>query len=743
VAQDAKQVPAGMHDEALRLRTALRDLVAISAVPAAWVGREPHAIAAEFADVLVHTLRLDFVFVRLLDPTDNAAIDVTRGNGWPGFSQWLQRRVTEGGGSPPREIVSDTGGDVDQGRGIVIPIGANSEGGLVAAACYRAGFPGDIEQLFLSIAANHAATAFQNACLIAERRRAEEALRQARDELEMKVAERTAELRRMLKVSQAISGEIVQDKLLDTLMRTAMEQAGAQRGLLLLASEAEPTIKAKATITDDAVVVQVRDEPVTTTMLPDSVLHYVMRTRESVILDDAVNEGSFSSDRYIRQHLVRSVLCLPLINQGEFIGVLYLENNLTPRLFAPARIAVLTFLASQAAVTLENARLYRDLGEREAKIRRLVDANIVGIFIWNIEGQILEANDEFLRIVGYDRDDLSSGRLRWTNLTPRNWLDLDEQKWVPLIKLSGVLQPFEKEYFRKDGSRVPVLIGAATFKESAQQCVAFVLDLTERKRAEAEARDSERRYREVQMSLAHAHRVTTMGQLAASISHEIRQPIGATATNAQAGLRWLCAQPPHLEEAREAFDRIVKDAMRASEVTNRIRGLVKNAPSHREPLQINEAIGEVVALTHDQIRRSSVSLRMELAEDLPLVDGDCIQLQQVMLNLIMNALEAMSAVDDGPRELVISTGKDGTCGVVIAVRDSGPGVAAENVERVFEPFYTTKATGMGMGLSICRSMVEAHGGRLWVSANAPRGAVFQFTVPSPPSGAAVNGMEPL
>jgi C4-dicarboxylate-specific signal transduction histidine kinase len=243
------------------------------------------------------------------------------------------------------------------------------------------------------------------------------------------------------------------------------------------------------------------------------------------------------------------------------------------------------------------------------------------------------------------------------------------------------------------------------------------------------ARDSEQRYREVQMMLAHANRVTTMGHLAASICHEIRQPMTANAVNAQAGLSWLSARPPNLEEARLAFDRIIDSAMRAGEIATRIRGLFKNVPPCNERLQINEAIDEVIALTRGEADKHNVSIRMLLADDLPLVEGDRVQLQQVMLNLVVNAIEATSMIDQGPRELTVSTGKDDTGNVNIAVLDSGPGVAPKNVERLFEAFYTTKAAGMGMGLSICRSIVEAHGGRIWVSAVVPHGAAFQFTIP--------------
>ena len=206
--------------------------------------------------------------------------------------------------------------------------------------------------------------------------------------------------------------------------------------------------------------------------------------------------------------------------------------------------------------TEENVQLHSDLEERDKKIRRLFDADIIGIIIWNLEGRILEANDAFLRMTGYDREDLASGRVNRMDLTPAPWHDRDART-VAELKMIGTVQPFEKEYFRKDGSRLPVLSGGALFEASGNQGVSFVLDLTERKRAEAEARESERRYRETLMELAHANRVTSMGQLTASIAHEVNQPITAAVINAEAALRWLSAQPPDLEEVREALGHIV------------------------------------------------------------------------------------------------------------------------------------------------------------------------------------------
>jgi C4-dicarboxylate-specific signal transduction histidine kinase len=332
--------------------------------------------------------------------------------------------------------------------------------------------------------------------------------------------------------------------------------------------------------------------------------------------------------------------------------------------------------------------------------------------------------------VGYDRDDLNSGRVRWTDLTPQEWRERSEQALEEIRKKGGA-QPYEKEYIRKDGSRVPVMIGGTTFELNGKEGVAFVLDLTERKRAEQEARDSERRYRDVQAELAHANRVATMGQLTASIAHEVRQPIAATITNAEAGLRWLKAQPPDLDAIRQTFDLIVNDAIRADEVIGRIRILIKRAPRRKELVNINEAIRDVIELTRGEAMRQEVSVTTRLADGFPLIEGDRVELQQVLLNLVVNAIEAMTTVSDGVRELLIGTEEADSGHMLVAVRDSGPGFTPESAERVFAPFYTTKSTGLGMGLSICRSIIEAHGGRLWASANEPHGAVFQFTVPIP------------
>jgi PAS domain S-box-containing protein len=357
---------------------------------------------------------------------------------------------------------------------------------------------------------------------------------------------------------------------------------------------------------------------------------------------------------------------------------------------------------------------YGDLQEREAKVRRLIDSSIIGILIGNPDGSVQEANQAFLRIVGYDQADLEAGRLRRTELTPPDWHERDAQA-VAEMRATGTAQPFEKEYFRKDGSRVSVLIGGAILDERRDTVVIFAVDLTERKRAEAE--------------LVHANRVTTMGELTASIAHEVNQPLAALLTNAETAIRWLGHQPPNLEKAKPSIERVINEGKRAADIVSRIRDLFKKVPVRKEKLGINEIILGVLGLTRVPMSEHDVRSKMQLSEGLPPVSGDRVQLQQVILNLTMNAIEAMGEVSGRSRELLIRTGNAEPGGVLVTVSDSGPGLPPAKPEQIFNAFYTTKASGLGMGLSICRSIVEAHGGRLWATPNQPYGAVFHMMLP--------------
>ena len=658
------------------------------------------------------------------------------------------------------------------------------------------------------------------------------------------------DLTTMLKVSHAISSEIVLDKLVDTLLRTAVEHAGAERGLLILPQGGDLLIQAEAITAGSSVNITLISRPVSSAELPEQVVQYAARTHENVILDDASQRSSFSDDDYILRQHSRSILCLPLVKQRNLIALLYLENNLAAGVFTGRRIAVLNVLASAAAISLENGLLYRELQEREAKIRRLVDANIVGIFIWDFAGRILEANDAFLHLVGYEQEDLAAGRLRWTELTPAEWIDRDDRALADL-RAVGSTQPYHKEFSHKDGSRIPVLIGGALFEAGGNDGVSFVLNLSEQQRAEQALRLSEsylaqsqrlahigswafdvsakklvflseewyrlygfdpndsmptweqrlqqihpedlprfqaaveraiagrseldvefrilrarsavryvrsigrpildptgavtqlvgvtmdvtesrqaeeerEKLRRTQAELAHMNRLSTLGELTASLAHEIKQPIGAAVTNAEAAVRLLDRDRPDIAEAREAALEMAKDIRRAADIIDRVRMLYQKGSLKPESVDVNELIREMVVMLENEAHRHSVTINADLTAGLPQVMADRVQLQQVLMNLLQNGIEAMRAAS-GELSIRSQLADDGQ--LLISVTDTGVGLPTENTDKMFDAFFTTKPQGTGLGLAISRSIVKSHGGRIWATPNSGRGATFHISLP--------------
>jgi len=1132
------------------LRTALRDLVALSTIPAAWVGREPSTIAAGLADVLVGSLRLDFAFVRLGDPNGGAAVDVTRGDAWKAFPEWLERHRPAVGRSWRKEILPDVGAGVERCRGLVVPIGVNADAGLVAVACDRTDFPTETDQLLLSVAANHAATAFQSARLIHERLRAEAALRQARDELALKVTEGTDELRRITAELQAILdaspigivlfrrdqtvqrcnpaferlvgwtaddivgrrvplGEDIEKRWTpfvaqldrgegfsgleirirrkdgsefdaalagapladeqgrpagvvaniedisdrkraeEALRRSETYLAEAQRlshtgswaldiatGELTHSSEENFRLfgfdpQSDRPSTDEfrqrihpedrervAAIVEkaVRDgmefEADYRIVLPDGTVKCLHAVGHSVLnaagdlvqfvgtsMDvterrraeaehqahlwflesmDWVNRamqgtndleqmmsdvldvvlsvfncdrswlvhpcdpdaaswnvpmehtrlevpGAFALGRELpvdpdiarafrtvrassspvrfgpasghplpaeaaKRFSIQSMLAMAIYPKGDEPYMLGLHQCSYARAWTPQEERLFQEIGRRLEDALTSLLMFRSLRESERRLEEAQRISHVGYwerdlatnrYTWSDEnyrifglrpqerrlsfddvqallhpadrdmraaavaealrggrrydveyrvvrpdgevrfvrsegdvvrdgsGRLLrvfgtvqditerkraehrrmaqhavthilaeattleEATPSILRAVcdclGWDlgalwRDDREAGVLRciemWrkesvevpdfeaasrestlkpgVGLPGRAWLSrkpafipdvvqdanflrapiaaregLHAALAIPILlggEVLGVMEFFSHEIRRPDPNLLNIM---ATIGSQIGQFI-------ERKRAE----DALHR---AQAELAHVTRVATLGELTASIAHEINQPLAAVVNNATACVHWLAAQ--NLEEARQSAEAVIADGHRAGEIIARIRALATKAPSRKDWVDVNETILEVVALARSEVQSNGVSLRARLAEDLPLILGDRIQLQQVLLNLIINAIEAMNEVSDAPRELFIASAKDDSQGVLVAVRDSGPGLDLGGLDRLFHAFYTTKPQGMGMGLAISRSIVEAHGGRLWATAHVPHGAVFQFTLP--------------
>ncbi len=562
-------------------------------------------------------------------------------------------------------------------------------------------------------------------------------------------------------------------------------------------------------------------------------------------------------------------LLVPFYVDGKAVGTIWGIMHSDRRLFDSEDERIMSSLGQFASVayrtvaSIDNLKVQIAAREKaetallelakglEAKIQCLVAANVIGIVIFHLDGSITEANEAFLQIVQYDCEDFGAGRVRWTDLTPTEWRDRDERA-IAELNATGVFKPFEKEYFRKDGSRVPILLGGALFEKGGNEGVAFVLDLSEQKRAEVAFRRVEQQARSIvdaaldavvvmdgegiitewnkqaeetfgwtrpealsrrmtetiipaqyrlshkrglaqffktgqgavlnrrieitalrrdgtefpvelsitplksgdtwtfssfirditarkqaqedlrnaQAELAHVNRVMTMGELAASIAHEVNQPLAAIVASGDSCTAWLAAEPPNLDKARAAAGRVIQAATQASEIVQRIRALFKKTTASTASVNVNALIEDTISLLRHETQRHDIFLRTELDAGVPLVRADRVQLQQVILNLVMNAIESTAGVDRERRRLVIQSALSSTGELLVAVKDAGPGIDAEQAERLFTPFFTTKPQGIGMGLPISRSIIEAHGGRLWAEKNEPHGAVFQFVLPT-------------
>jgi signal transduction histidine kinase len=547
-----------------------------------------------------------------------------------------------------------------------------------------------------------------------------------------------------IKASQALSSELLLSRLIETLVRIAVEHAGAQRALLLLLRANEPRIEAEAVRVHDTVEVSLRDASVTPADLPQLALHHVLRTREPVLLDDASGNSSYSEDEYVRLRGLRSVLCLPIV-RTRLLGVLYLENELTPRAFTPDRVALLELLASQAAISLENARLYTELQQenRENKwalegLRRREDAfrrreeflkeaqrlSLTGGFAWRVPSDEILWSQQLYRIFEFNPAVPVTLELIGSRVHPEDLAMLGDM----LERARNEAADFEYEHrlLMPDGSVKYVhLVGHATRDSNGRlEYIGAAQDVTQNRLAQ-------NALSKAQSELAHVARVTSLGALTASIAHEVNQPLSGIITNANTCLRMLAADPPNIDGARETARRAIRDGNRASDVITRLRALFTKQGTASEALDLNEAAREVIALSLSELQRGRVILRAELTENLPPVSGDRVQLQQVILNLLLNAADAMSGVEDRPRQLLIKTEREGEEGerVRLAVQDSGVGFEPSGVEQLFEAFYTTKSGGMGIGLSVSRSIIESHRGQLGAVPNEGPGATFWFSIP--------------
>jgi PAS domain S-box-containing protein len=461
----------------------------------------------------------------------------------------------------------------------------------------------------------------------------------------------------------------------------------------------------------------------------------VIRTRERVVLDDALIRNLYSEDEYVRQKRPRSVLCLPIVKQTKLVGALYLENNFASGVFTSDRVAVLELLASQAAISLENVQLYSDLQREnddrqraEEKLRRseayLTEAQRLirtGSFGWNVATGEIVWSEETFRIFGYEQTLSPTLNMALQRVHPEDLALV--QRTVDRVSSDGRDFDYEHRLLMPDGSITYVHVMAHTVRDASGRIefVGAVMDVTAAKRAEEELHKA-------QTELAHVTRMTTFGEVTASIAHEVNQPLTGIATYGDASLRWLDHDPPRLEEARSAIKQMISSARHASDVIGRIRVLSRKGVLERVPFDINKVIDDVTAMIRPEINIHHVSLRLDLGPSLPPAHGDRVQLQQVVMNLLMNGIQAMDPVTSRRRELRIRSRKRRPDQILVSIKDSGVGIELENADRLFNAFFTTKPDGMGLGLWICKSIIEQHGGRIWATRNSGAGSTVEFTL---------------
>jgi predicted ATPase/signal transduction histidine kinase len=517
----------------------------------------------------------------------------------------------------------------------------------------------------------------------------------------------------------AVSSELEVDALLHGLMKSSLQHAVADRGVLVLLG-AEPRVRAVARASDGALQIALQDRAPSSEDLPASVLHFVLRTHEKVLINDGTPPQTFASDRYFTGRTLRSLLCLPIVVRGRAVGALYLENSLTSRSFAASGLWLLDLLSAQAAISLENARLYASIRQAKAYMSHAESVGRTGSFSWKPSTGEHFWSDELYRIFEIEGE-VSLDRQR-ERIHPDDRALFERALLAPMLVGEG---PLEIRLVMPDGSLKQLSVVATllpTEAGGAPEYVGTVRDVTEAKRTEEALQRS-------RAALTDMTRIASLGEMAAAIAHEVNQPLAAIRLNSSACVRWLAEKQLNIEEARAAALRSARDAERAAAVIQRLRALFGKTGGPRELLDLNEAITEVVALVRSQLRASAATLQLELAPELPRPKADRVQLQQVLMNLLLNAADAMEGVDERPRRILVRSLATAEA-LEVEVRDNGTGVPKDVIDRVFDPFYTTKPRGMGIGLSVSRTIVESHGGVLAVRANADGpGATFTFSLP--------------
>jgi PAS domain S-box-containing protein len=696
--------PENPTDEITRLQRCIDDLVGICALPAVGVGADPSQVAGTLLDMLLNVLDLDLTFVRLRDPAGRPPIELVRvapsrepAPGPEEIDEMFDRQLGDDPRKwPPRMQKSVGGEDIFL---VPLPLGLRGELGVIVAACRRADFPRRTERLLLTVAANHAAIGLQEAWRTTEQK-------SAANERDRRVAQRAAELLAadeelrlrvgLLQHIPVAAWTIGPDGVPDFVNQSWLEYAGQTFDFVLSRSDGWMTA-----------------------------LHPEDRDRASRIFWDGIHSGEGftfearlrrAQDGAYRWHLNRAVALRDAEGKAlQFVGTSTDIEDLKR--------------------SEENAkRAETKLRESEHNLRQMTET-IPGM-LWGAtaNGMIDYCNARLLDYAGVPADEIMGDG--WTKLLHPDDVDQTVRLWMSSVATGGPYRAEIRIFHAADRAYRWCVTTALPLLDPQGRILKWhgtIVDMHDWKQAQEDLRNT-------QAELAHMTRVTAMAELTASIAHEVNQPLSGIITNAGTCLRMLAAKPPNVDGASETARRMIRDGHRASDVITRLRTLFSKQEAVAESVDLNEAAREVIALSLSDLQRNRVILRSEFSDGLPSVTGDRVQLQQVILNLLRNASEAMSAVDDRPRELLVRTALDEAGHVRLSIQDAGVGVEPQAVSKLFQAFHSMKGHGMGIGLAVSRSIVESHQGRLWATPNEGPGATFSFSIPRKPEDAADSPM---
>ena len=697
-------------DEIKRLQRCINDLVSLLTLPAMWSGSKPSDIVHTLLDSLLRMLDLDFVYMGLTNLVDAAPSETVRVAPSQEQSQAQMFRPRElctflnrwlGDDSQKRYLQERSQIGDEEVSLVSWPLGVQREIGVIVAGSRRADFPRDTEALLLGIAANQAVIGLQQARLLSEQKR-------VADELDQRVAQRTAEL--------AAANEVLRKEVAER--RRAEEALAAGKRDLRLIVDGIPGFVALLTPTGEVALVN------------PQLVEYCGRTLEELRLWGTSDTVHAEDLPRVVQVFARSIASgSPYDFEARirrFDGVYrWFQVRGLPVRDADERIlrwcSLLTDIdeSKRAEDALKRSEAFLAEGQRLSRM---------GCCCWRVETGEITWSEELQRIFGFEPDVPVTLDLIATRVHPED---------IPLMKdmvdkARGAVTDFEYEYrlLMPDDSvkYLHMIAHGIRDNDGRLEYIGAVQDVTQRQ-------ISEEALAKARSELQHVASVTSLATLTASIAHEVNQPLSGIVTNAGTCLRMLTLDPPNVDGARETARRTIRDGNRASDVITRLRALFSKKHALVEQVDLNDAAREVIALSLSELQRNRVILRSELAVDLPLVTGDRVQLQQVILNLLRNASDAMNTVHDRPRELQIRTERDEGDRVLLSVKDAGIGFDPQTADRLFETFYTTKNDGMGVGLCVSRSIIESHQGRLWATLNDGPGATFSFSIPRGPDGA--------